>query len=244
MVGYIGLQDSHAGPGSFVEFRNIRLKDLTQQRPDNIPPEGFIALFNGKDLTGWKADAEAKKHWVVRNGVIDYDGKGRDLWTEREFGDFILMVDWRWSGKPIERERPIILPNGDYARTPDGKIKTAKVLDAGDSGIYLRGSSKSQINIWCWPIGSGEIYGYRTDRRQPPEVRRGATPKIKADRPIGEWNRFIITMIGDRVTVILNGIEVISNAWLPGVPKRGPIALQHHGAPIQFKNIFIKELNR
>ena len=42
----------------------------------------------------------------------------------------------------------------------------------GDSGIYLRGSSKSQVNIWCWPIGSGEVYGYRTDASQPPEMRR------------------------------------------------------------------------
>ncbi|MFA4030299.1 MAG: hypothetical protein GDYSWBUE_001941 [Candidatus Fervidibacterota bacterium] len=250
MNGYIGLQDSHAPAPSYIEFRNIKLKDLNAilgdllrlELPDNVPPPGFTALFNGKDLSGWKVDDEGRKHWVVKDGVIDYDGKWRDLWTEKEFEDFILIVDWRWSGKPTEVERPIILPNGDYARTPDGKTATQRVLDAGDSGIYLRGSSKSQINIWCWPCGSGEIYGYRTDPKMPPEVRAKATPKLNADNPIGEWNRFIIIMRGERVTVFLNNLEVISDAPLPGVPKKGPIALQHHGSPIQFKNIFIKEL--
>jgi hypothetical protein len=116
------------------------------------------------------------------------------------------------------------------------------VLDAGDSGIYLRGNSKSQINMWCWPIGSGEVYGYRNDKNQPAEVRAGVTPRVKADNPLGQWNRFIITMKGDRLTVVLNGKEVLAGAQLPGVPAKGPIALQHHGDPIEFANIYIKEL--
>ena len=77
----------------------------------------------------------------------------------------------------------------------------------------------------------------------PPEVRRGATPLFNADNPIGEWNRFEITAIGNRVTVVLNGKKVIDNAELPGMPERGPIALQHHGDRIQFANIYIKELD-
>jgi hypothetical protein len=118
-----------------------------------------------------------------------------------------------------------------------------EVLDAGDSGIYLRGSGQSQVNIWCWPIGSGEVWSYRLDTNQPAQVRAGVTPKRKADKPIGQWNRFIITMKGERLTVNLNGQTVIENAQLPGVPKRGRIALQHHGDPIQFANIFIKEID-
>ena len=119
---------------------------------------------------------------------------------------------------------------------------TIPVLDAGDSGIYLRGNSKSQINIWNWPVGSGEIYGYRTDSGMTPEVRKGATPILNADNKIGEWNRFEITVIDERVTVVLNGKTVISNALLPGMPKKGAIALQHHGDPIQFANIYINRL--
>jgi len=114
--------------------------------------------------------------------------------------------------------------------------------DAGDSGIYLRGSSKSQVNIWCWSVGSGEVYGYRTDTTLPAEVRAGVTPRLKADKPPGQWNRFIITLRGERLTVQLNGQVVLSEARLPGIPAHGPLGLQHHGDPIQFANIFIKEL--
>src|SRR5438105_13210613 len=124
---------------------------------------------------------------------------------------------------------PIILPDGSHKKDENGKEIKIEIEDV-DSGIYLRGSSKSQVNIWMWPIGSGEVYGYRTDRRMPPEVRAAVTPKKKADRPRGEWNTFEITMKGDRLWVKLNGEEVISNAELPGVHKEGPIALQHHGS--------------
>ena len=107
--------------------------------------------------------------------------------------------------------------------------------------------------MWCWPIGSGEVYGYRMDRNMPAEVRAGVTPKANADRDIGEWNAFEITMKGDRLTVVNNGVTVIENAQLPGVPARGPIALQHHGQKkdgvwtgppslVQFRNISVKEL--
>ena len=119
---------------------------------------------------------------------------------------------------------------------------TEEIDDAGDSGIYLRGNSKSQVNIWCWGCGSGEVYGYRKDASLAPEVRAGVTPKLKADNPIGQWNRFVITMKGDRLTVVLNGKTVIENAQLPGVPAEGAIALQHHGAPIEFAGLYVKEL--
>ena len=76
----------------------------------------------------------------------------------------------------------------------------------------------------------------------PPEVRKAATPIARADNPIDRWNRFEITVIDEYVTVLLNGKTVIRQAQLPGMPKRGPIALQHHGDPVQFANIYIKEL--
>ena len=80
-------------------------------------------------------------------------------------------------------------------------------------------------------------------RRMPAEVRSGAIPKVKSDSPPGKWNRFVITLKKDRVTVILNGQTVIDNVQLPGIPDRGPIGLQHHGDPVQFTNLFIKELD-
>ena len=113
---------------------------------------------------------------------------------------------------------------------------------AGDSGILLRGQDKAQVNITCNTIGSGELYDFRTDKSMPPEVRSGSIPKVKADAPLGQWNRFVITLKKDRVTVVLNGQTVIEDVELPGLSARGPIGLQHHGDPVQFTNLFIKEL--
>jgi Domain of Unknown Function (DUF1080) len=220
---------------------------------------GFTSLFNGKDLTGWKVPAGDNGHWKVVDGVIDYDAESeapandKSLWSEREFANFVLRVDWRIKSTPyINPGVPIILPSGLHKKDADGKEIRMSVPDS-DSGIYLRGNSKAQVNIWGWPIGSGEVYGYRMDDKMPPEVRAGVTPKRIADRDIGAWNTFEITMRGDRLTVVLNGQEVISNAQLPDVPARGPIALQHHGSKkggvwtsppslVQFRNISIKEM--
>jgi hypothetical protein len=233
-----------------VHFRNIRISEL----PASTPPlaadlvatvdEGFRPLFGG-DFTGWKHGPAHQNHWTVDDWTIAFDGEGEDLWTERSFRDFVLIADWRWTSKAedaTEAAVPVILPDGTQPKADDGTPKTQKVRDAGDSGIYLRGSSKSQVNIWCWPVGSGEVYGYRTDANMPAEVRAGVTPKAAADAPIGQWNRFEITMKGDRLSVVLNGKSVIENAQLPGVAAEGPIALQKHGGRIQFGNLYIREL--
>ena len=223
--------------------------------------QGFTSLFDGKDLSGWKVPEGDNGHWKVVDGVIDYDARSeakgdKSLWSEKSYRDIILRVDWRLKKEPGFVHRiPVILPDGNTKKGPDGKDETIEIEDA-DSGIYLRGSDKSQVNIWMWPIGSGEVYGYRTDRKMPAEVRAAVTPKKNADRPRGEWNSFEITMKGDRLWVKLNGEEVISNAQLPGVPQQGPIALQHHGtfdvksgkwtgppSIVQFRNIWIKELD-
>ena len=139
--------------------------------------------------------------------------------------------------------RPVIQADGTDVQTETGERVMEEVLDAGDSGIFLRGSSKSQVNIWCWPIGSGEVYGYRTDGSMAAEVRAGVTPSEVADAPIGQWNRFLITMEGEYLTVELNGTTVIERAHLPGVAARGPIGLQTHGAAIDFANIYIRDLD-
>jgi hypothetical protein len=246
--GYICLESE----GGEIHFRNIRIRELPATDPPGeaaaIADQGFVSLYNGLDLRGWKQVEGHEGHWQAMDWILDYDGKStadgedRNLWSEKEYGDFILMVDWRQPDEPVPEEVPVILPNGDQARDATGEGITVPVLDAGDSGIYLRGTSKCQINIWNWPVGSGEIWGYRTDPDMPADVRRAATPILHADRPPGEWNRFIITALGDRITVELNGQTVIREARLPGLPQKGPIALQHHGDHIQFANIYIKEL--
>lgn len=209
-------------------------------RPDNTPPDGFVALFNGKDLTGWKglvgnpktraamkpddlaaaqkvADEKMRAHWKAENGVLVFDGKGDSLCTAKDYGDFELYVDW-------------------------------KIKPKGDSGIYLRGIP--QVQIWD-PAdeaqlkngadkGSGSLWNNQKNPR---------FPDVKADNPIGEWNTFHITMTGDKVTVELNGKKVVNNVTLENYWERdkpayasGPIELQNHGNTLYFKNIYIREL--
>lgn len=219
--------------------------------------DGFTSLFNGRDLAGWKIPPGDNGHWKIVDGVIDYDAesdaKEKDLWSERSYRDFTLRVDWRIKSTPYTNPAvPIIRFDGTHKKDAAGREIRIAVPDS-DSGIFLRGTSKAQVNIWCWPIGSGEVYGYRTDAKMPAAVRAGVTPKLNADRDVGAWNTFEITMRGTRLDVILNGEHVIVNAELPGVPPEGPIALQHHGARkdgvwtappslVQFRNISIKEI--
>ncbi|HVE39065.1 MAG TPA: DUF1080 domain-containing protein [Planctomycetota bacterium] len=221
-------------------FAILLAASLTGQAKDNTPPEGFTALFNGKDLTGWqglveypKRDKDPEKyaaqikaandkylpHWSVKDGSIHYDGKGQSLQTVKDYGDFELLVDW-------------------------------KIEPKGDSGIYLRGTP--QVQIWDPAknngIGSGGLYNNQ-DPKNP------SKPLKLADKPVGEWNHFRIVMKGDKVSVWLNNELVVDNTVLEGywgrkkgepsppVPEKGPIELQHHGDHLEFKNIYIKELN-
>jgi hypothetical protein len=209
---------------------------------DNVPPKGFTALFNGKDLANWhglipinqraklsgdalaaaqkKADEKTLPHWTVTDGILYYDGKGDSLQTAKDYGNFELLIDW-------------------------------KIEPKGDSGIYLRG--QPQVQVWDSDnspgakgedksSGSGGLWN------NPPGS-AGKKPIKKADKAPGEWNSFRITMVGDKVTVYLNGELVVDKAALhpykpfnDKLPERGPIELQHHGDKLWFKNIYIKEL--
>ncbi|MBX6315911.1 MAG: DUF1080 domain-containing protein [Isosphaeraceae bacterium] len=232
--------------------------------PADDKEEGFIPLFDGKDLSNWKIPEGDNGHWKIieQDGqrVIDYDARSeakgdKNLVTRQEFGDFILKLEWRIKETPfLNKNIPYVLPDGTHARDIHGKELKLTLPDS-DSGVFLRDpKGKSQVNIWCWPIGSGEVYGYRMDKTMPPEVRAGVTPKHQADKPVGQWNEFVITLKGDRLTVVLNGVTVLENAQLPGIPRTGPIALQHHGgykdgqytgppSLVQFRNIRIKPLS-
>ena len=210
---------------------------------DNTPPAGFVALFNGKDLTGWKglprapldnpfkrqaaspeelkeaqavADERMRRHWKVVDGVLVFDGKGDSLCTAREdYGDLELYVDW-------------------------------KIEPRGDSGIYLRGTP--QVQIWdadAAPqnaVGSGGLFNNKKHPNKPTK---------RADRPVGQWNTFWIRMVGDKVWVKLNGESVVDgvvmeNYWDYSKPifPTGQIELQNHGNTLYFKNIYLKELPR
>ena len=246
--GYLALE----AEGNVCWFRNLKIKELPSSNPKAsevaFDGTGWDRLFNLRDLDGWKDDPGHTGHWKPVEWRLAYDGKSeardKNLWSAKDYGDFEMIVDWKFTGKSKKKMVPVILPSGEHEKNADGKDKQIEIDDFGDSGVYLRGSSKSQVNMWCWPVGSGEVYGYRMDKKMPAEVRAGVTPKKNADKKPGQWNRFHIKMIGDRLTVVNNGVTVIENAQLPGVPSRGPIALQHHGDPIEFANLYIRELKK
>jgi len=218
----------------------------------NQPPAGFTALFNGKDLSGWRGrkpnfnptdeartfskaevaalqvvwNDERDKHWRVdvTKGEIVSDGSEPHLATVADYGDFELMVDWL-----------MVSPNGD-------------------SGIYLRGYP--QVQIWDpsnpreqrngADRGSGALWNNNKDNP-------GRFPLVKADKPIGEWNTLRIRMVGQKVSVWLNGQQtvddqVMDNYFDPNTPHtrplvaKGPIELQTHGSEMRFRNIFVRDI--
>ncbi len=173
---------------------------------------GWKSLFNGKDFTHWQHGAKYEEHWVARDGMMAFDGKGPSLPTEKKYGDFRFKVDWR-----------LVVP--------------------GDSGVFVRGSGRYQMNIWTWAMGSGEMWSLRKGAKTPEET-KVYTPSTNADKPVGEWNTFVITVADDKVTCEVNGVTVIDKAPLKGAKPEGTIILQRHGNPIDFKHPYVDETVR
>jgi tRNA threonylcarbamoyladenosine modification (KEOPS) complex Cgi121 subunit len=216
-------------------------KQEIQKHLSSLPKDdGFVSLFNGKDLTGWKglvedpikrskmkakqldekqkkADENMRRDWRVENGLLVFDGKGYDnLCTVKDYADFEMYVDW-------------------------------KIAPEGDAGIYLRGTP--QVQIWDTSrvdvgaqVGSGGLYNNQ---------KNASKPLVVADNAVNEWNSFYIRMIGDKVTVYLNGQlvtdnVVLENYWdrsLPIFPKE-QIELQAHGTRVEYRDIYVREIPR
>jgi len=216
---------------------------------DNTPPKGFTALFNGKDLTGWQGLAMAPE-------TNDKKAKKVPLWLSK--------LPSEETEKLQKQANEKVLPNWkvqDGVLYYDGKSNSLqtvkqygniellidwKIEALGDSGLYLRGNP--QVQIWDVnakgnpkKVGSGGLYN---NQKNP------SNPIATADNPAGQWNSFHIKMIGDKVTIKLNGKLVVDNTslenyWHRGqpLPSKGPIELQHHGDKLWFKNIYVKELD-
>ncbi|MGH9338032.1 MAG: 3-keto-disaccharide hydrolase [Acidobacteriota bacterium] len=223
---------------------------LTSVAPAEDLPEGFTSISAGASFQGWKWHKDLEDRWeITDSGVVRLRedqpprerGADYNLWSEKSYRDFTLMVDWRLTGKPVRMPMNAFTTDGLIKRDQNGEVVKHEIEHAGDSGIYLRGDPRFQVNIWSQPMGSGDINSLHKDASLPVEVRRSLMPSLRADHPAGEWNRFVITMRGDRVTVVLNGETVLDQAQLPGVPEAGPIALQNHGDPIDFRNLWIRE---
>lgn len=252
--GYLAF----CGHGDVVSWRGVRIVEIPFGAPmeaERFQPAGKKESFSAElgfrdllaegNLSQWQMTGGHEGHWTVKEGwILAYDGQSEaedpNLWSRESFRDFELFCDWRFVSKGPQEEQPIVLPNGLEMRGDHYEVLTTSV-DAMDSGLYLRGSTRTQVNIWNWPVGSGEVYGVRKSPVGLP-YKAAVTPRLRADRPSGEWNRFCIRMVGDELTVILNGETVVYEAVLPPVEKGGPLALQHNGWAIEFANLWIRDL--
>ena len=212
----------------------------------DLPP-GFTPLFNGKNLDGWHgwaihakgagpADlaklspeeraklvagwtADAAKHWKAEGDELVNDGKGAYLATDREFGDYELLIDYKTVAKA---------DSGIYLKA----APQVQIWDSTEEAKFNIGANK----------GSGGLYNNAAGSV-------GKDPLVKADKPFGEWNYFRIVQVGSRTTVYLNDKLVVDHAtldnyWDKGkpLPPKGPIILQTHGGEIRWKNIAVREL--
>ncbi|GHT41113.1 hypothetical protein AGMMS49965_10390 [Bacteroidia bacterium] len=222
-----------------ADYQRQAIRKYLAEMPDEA---GFVSIFNGKDLSGWKglvenpivraklkpaelakkqtgANEQMRKDWKVENGLLVFDGKGYDnICTEKQYGDFEMVVDWQLEPSP-----------------------------EADAGVYLRGTP--QVQMWNIArtnvgaqVGSGGLYNNQTNPSKPLKV---------ADNKLGEWNNLYIKMIGDRVTVLLNGELVVDNVILENYWDRSQpifpleqLELQAHGSKVYYRNIYVKELER
>ena len=194
-------------------------------------PTGFSPLFNGRALSGWQGLVEPPARArlspdELAKAQAAADQRMRDHWHSR---DGILVFDGGGDNLCTVEQF------GDFELLVDWKIEKA-----GDSGIYLRGSP--QVQIWDNPIGSGGLYN---NEKHP------SKPLAVADKPVGQWNTFRIRMIGENVSVWLNGTLVVDNVplenyWDRSRPifSKGAIELQNHGNTLYFRNIYVKRLAR
>lgn len=222
----------------------VTLVAATTFAADNTPPEGFTALFNGKDFTGFHGVgtedprktftmnqavakyraglADLAEHWKVDNGELVNDGKGLYMTTDKDYADYELHIEW-------------------------------KLIAHGDSGVYLKGNP--QVQIWDTAdkeyierfkanMGSGGLWNNSAGSS-------AKDPIMLADKPVGEWNKFRILQAGARTTIYLNDKLVVDRGILENyfdknktpLPYRGPIQLQTHGNEVRWKNLYIRELS-
>jgi hypothetical protein len=201
------------------------------------PPQGFTALFNGKDLTGWhgmatmdssklaalseaelKAQieiwtAEAVKRWTVDKGELVQDGTGPWLSTDAGLGDIELMVEYQVSAN-------------------------------AKGGVAMRGTAGILVGD---PAKVGDKGSGGMPRNSPGSA--GFEPLVFADKAVGEWNSLRIVQVGERTTVHLNGKRVVAHARMEQgwdntkpLPKVGPILLGAHGGASRWRNLFVRAI--
>jgi hypothetical protein len=194
--------------------------------PRDKAPEGFISLFNGKDLTGWTVNKGGDiKKWGAENGLLYVSGGGGGwLMTEKEYANFDLRLEYkmaRHGNSGVGLRSPL---EGDPAYVG---MEIQLIDDANWKGLQ------------SWQH-TGSIYN--------------VVPAAKiANRPLGEWNRMRIVADDRHILVVLNGAKLVDanlddhvkehGKRHPGIlRKAGHIGLQSHDQRIEFRNLYVKPL--
>jgi len=176
------------------------------------PSAGWVQLFNGRDLSGWKKVGRYPSDWRIKDGVLFSPTASDNIYTEKTFEDFAIHLEFR-------------------------------IKKAGNSGVFLRGRKEVQIY---------DSHGKaKLDNTECGAVFGKVAPSVNACKPAGEWNTLDVTMVGRKVTVVLNGKTVVDGKVINGVTgwgldnnedKPGPIMLQGDHTPVWFRNIWLKPL--
>jgi hypothetical protein len=204
---------------------------------------GFTPLFNGTDLSGWRGGDtydhrkwlalspeertakntewtdDMRKHWRAEKGEFVNDGHGKYATTEKDYGDFELLVEYKTVPKA---------DSGIYLRG----CPQVQIWDYTEKEKFNIGADKGSGGLWNNSAGAA-----------------GKDPLVLADKPFGQWNKFRILMVGSYVTVWLNGKLVVDHAIMENyydrkkpVPAKGPIQLQTHGGEIRWRNVMVREI--
>ena len=210
--GYLALESE----GAECRFRNLKIKELptTNPKKEEIADEdkGFTSLYTGLDLKNWKAAEANKGHWKPSDWVLHADGKGGELLSEKEFGDYELIVDWK-------------LPAAKKDEKATGSIGlSVRQTDLARTGISIGADGKVSVS---------EMAGNAVGIIVPAEM--------KEVKPAGQWNRTTVTQKGDHFTVQVNGKTILENIQSQTKTNKGRISLSSAGAA-DFANIFIREL--
>ena len=214
----------------------LALASLSPAPAEEDKKESGTALFNGKDLSGWKTyldprakDVKPEDVWSVKDGVIRCKGKPFGyLLTEKEYGNYVLTVEWRW---PTKQEHPnsgvFVHVSGPDKIWPKGVEAQLYAGHAGD--FWLVGDFKLEVDKERQDKGTSRHY-YRIDKDTPVEKKPG------------EWNRYEITCRGNSIRLVVNGKLV--NEGKNAEATKGKILLQSEGAPIEFRNIKLSPIRR
>jgi len=223
-----------------IAVRNVRVKEwkADKEKKLNVPPEGFTALFNGRDFTGWRVHPKVKKMWVIEDGVLKSHGLleewGADLVTEKEYRNYVLMGDFRM---PAKSDSGIHFRN--LAPAMIGKFG-----DAEQFNIRSKGG-----------MGQLESFHFLPENMK---LSGDQLPKVKyIDPEIGAWHTVKLTVVGKNLTAELDGKVILDRFEYPeGILSQKPNAIRfqkhrftdgdkpgkRNPCPIEYRNLFIKEI--